>query len=454
MTQHNTKNNSKSVVRFALLGGGIAVVIAITFLIIDSSGNKTTTQSRQTSGSVTTLAPSTTRTPNTSSAPTSTSTVAASTTTNNSSVPLNFAPSSASFVNGETGYVLGGVPCASSTNYCAELTTTSNGGQNFTGVSVNNVTIASKSAIASESATPNSVSKVHFVTTQLGYIFDPGLYITTNGGSSFAPVVVPGLNQIGSGFYASNIVVSGTSVTALLVPANTTGQNHNSTLISASISTPSEFVTLNTASPIASNEILMGNSYGSLLVSPSASSPSISYLGATATAWQSLSPSCLSGTDQYGTPAIAGATIFSSLSTNSTPDLAVACTLGVGAGSSSKQLDISENTGSTWNVINTLPNPGIINAIAASSSTNIAVAASSGETWIYTTSNGGNSWSIFNFGGTTLASEAMPVNDLGYFSATNIYAILGSVGDVNKGSVQSELYISHDAGISWTPVIF
>src|ERR1700722_4976422 len=101
--------------------------------------------------------------------------------------PAGFEADSASFVSAQAGYVLGArgcslLPCK------ALLETTANGGGTWA-----KVTAPSAQLVTPFSTTPaTAVSTVRFASKNDGWLFNPGLWQTTDGGRQWRKVSLPG----------------------------------------------------------------------------------------------------------------------------------------------------------------------------------------------------------------------------------------------------------------------
>jgi hypothetical protein len=102
--------------------------------------------------------------------------------------PAGFEADSASFVSAQAGYVLGSrgcslLPCK------ALLETTANGGTTWAKVTAPNVKL-----VPPFSATPaTAVSTVRFANSSDGWLFNPGLWQTTDGGKQWRKVALSGV---------------------------------------------------------------------------------------------------------------------------------------------------------------------------------------------------------------------------------------------------------------------
>ena len=101
--------------------------------------------------------------------------------------PKGFEAASASFVSARTGFVLGTRRC--SVLPCkALLRKTVNGGKTWTSVPAPPVSL-----VPPVNGPPLSdVSTVRFENSSDGWLFDPGLWVTTNGGAQWHQVALPG----------------------------------------------------------------------------------------------------------------------------------------------------------------------------------------------------------------------------------------------------------------------
>lgn len=129
------------------------------------------------------------------------------------------------------------------------------------------------------------------------------------------------------------------------------------------------------------------------------------------------------------------------LAVSSATDIAALCAGEAGAGSSTKQVFVSTDSGHTYRALPDAPRSGQTVGFAAASPTTIALAAASGASWIYRTAGAGTTWSTplsFPDGGAGWA-------DLGFTDATH-----GVV--VYAPQQNGKIYLTSDAGASWTEV--
>jgi photosystem II stability/assembly factor-like uncharacterized protein len=101
-------------------------------------------------------------------------------------VPANFAPTSITFIDLDTGWVIGQAGTAGhcATTYCTSMARTDNAGKSWYG-------LPAPGTGAPDGGT--GVSEVRFLNGQDGWAFGPQLYATHDGGSTWTPVSLGGL---------------------------------------------------------------------------------------------------------------------------------------------------------------------------------------------------------------------------------------------------------------------
>lgn len=265
------------------------------------------------------------------------------------------------------------------------------------------------------------IHKIRFANPSDGWAFDPALYATTNGGATWHAVTMPG--QV-SGLEASN----GTAW-AVVDPCNG----------AASCTAPSTLQKASAGSDswtAVSGVSLPSMSIASAEIAPRGQSVYVldgtSFIhSAGGTSFAPLAVPCLAG---FGISAFAASTAS---------DLGVLCSGDAGAGSSTKDVFVSTNSGASYTQIAQAPRGGQASAMAAGSPTTFAIAAASGASWIYVTSGPDTNWSQpldFGDGGAGWA-------DLGFTDATHGVVIHGP-SPVGPGVV----YLTDNGGASWFTV--
>lgn len=443
MDRRNRAGSTKHALKPIILAGAALVVVvggaALGFHQLNSSKTSASQPTSTTSGATTSGA---TTSPSSSAGPTTTVGSNQSTSTFGA-VPAGFYPSSATFVSATDAFALGGVPCSSSTTgWCAELASSTNTGATWTAATLSGIPLDPRFTISKSSPAANGVSTVRFVDQSVGYAFGPALYLTTDGGGSWTQLSVPGISGLGSTEAVRSLEIGGGTATAVVEPTSGTGQSY---LITARVSSPQSFAVETPPATLSGSMGYFRNSLGEIVYGLR-TSPGAYFRASGSSSWTGLTSPC-------ATKGIRG--VIGSLYLNGSSEGIVAgCTLGVAAGSSQKEIDLSTDGGSSWRTLAAPPFPGDMSAVAAGSSSNISVAAESGASFLYSSTNGGKTWSTFNFGTSPLASGGYPLFDLGYTSATQAFCILGSPSDATSGQTQSQMYISTNGGASWSPVTF
>nr|MDA8262148.1 hypothetical protein [Actinomycetota bacterium] len=239
------------------------------------------------------------------------------------------------------------------------------------------------------------------------------------------------------------IEIGGGTATALVVPASGTGTYY---LVSAQVGTaPQSFTAESTPVSNGSYGGYFRNSLGELVFAMR-TGPGAYFRAAGSSTWAPLTAPCASRAG--------GAAVGSLFLNGSSEGMVAACSLGVAAGSSQKEVDISTNGGSSWQTLNAPPFPGDLSSVAAGSANNISVAAVSGASFLYSSTDGGRTWNTYTFGSSPQAAGGYGIQDLGYTTATQAFCILGSPGDATSGLSQSQMYITSDGGANWSQVSF
>ena len=366
------------------------------------------------------------------------------------SVPSGFSPSSGSFISSNDTFVLGGVKCASArTGYCAELAKSTDKGQSWVAVPMNGINLVPRFSTSPSSASYTGVSQVRFAGTSIGFAFDPGLWVTTDGGATWIQASVKGLASVGTSYAVTSLEIANGNAGAIVAPRTGSGATY---LITANLATaPTAFRLQSVPMTLGVGSIFFQNSLGKLITDAAASSGSTFFQPAGTSTWDGISPPCTA--NNAGAPNISA--VGSLFNPGTAPDgLVMGCNLGAAAGSSQKAVNVSSNAGATWKVLGAPPMAGDLQAVAAGSAKNVAVAAVSGASFIYTTTNGGATWSTFRFGNNPLGAGGIPLFDLGYTNATQAFVIIGSPGDTANGTTPSAMYLTTNAGSTWSEINF
>ena len=359
-----------------------------------------------------------------------------------SALPSGFEPESASFVSSDTGFVLGISHCASGS--CLTIARTQDAGTTWSSIPAPNVSLT-------QPGEPNSpigsVSKIRFLNINDGYLFGPDLYATHNGGTTWQKITLQG---IPSSYVVTALETNGRNTYLIAVNPNVSPSPNYLFIsdVTTGLFIKSKFVfPTGTPTQISTNPygaVLTANNHGSVLT-PLSSQIGILYYQATGTAgWTPIKAHCPGGLSANPVVALATPVLGSS-----TPQLILGCGGGAGAGSQEKTVVKSGDLKTTRRASARPPLGGILEAIASPDGKTIAVAASSGATFLYSSVDSGTTWktaiSDSTFGGA-------PIHDLGFTTPTQGFAVIGHAN--TAGNRTSIFLMTHDQGISWPEVLF
>jgi len=329
--------------------------------------------------------------------------------------PKGFEAQSASFVSAQTGYALGARQC-SELPCKALLEKTVNGGKTWTSVPAPAVSLEPPFTTQPTSA----VSTVRFVNASDGWLFNPGLWATTDGGAQWHRVFLPGVvvalaASDGVGF-ASAEPANGGLGTARLYRSQ----------VGASAWAPVADVTPADALTVSGHSIWAG-------VAPTMWTSTDSGKN-----WSKLSFRCPSNAPDA--TAVAAA---------SPADVALACA-NQGypqPGSSYKDVFTSADGGHTFHLAGHPAEPGEpgLLAMPPAHPQVITLTAVSGASYLYRSINGGQTWQR-----TTYFDGGLGFRDLAYVSATTGYLI--HFGGSPAIAYTKGLMKTQKAGATWQSV--
>jgi len=308
--------------------------------------------------------------------------------------PKKFEAQSASFVSATTGFVLGARNCSRTDNPkpCpALLEKTVNGGKTWTAVPTPKVPLTQPY----QTPPKNAVSTVRFMNASVGWLFNPGLWQTTNGGKTWHSITLAG------GFVAHLEAAAGEVYAIVQNPAQGTDTNR-----------------------LYQSAVVSGKWTWVRKVAPQINLTAFGH-----SAWTGISPNLWTTTNSGKT--------WSKLPFACRPDhpdsspVAAASALNVSIvcvnpgfpqpGSSQKLVYLSSNGGRKFVLTPFAPGlPGEVYLLAmpVGKPKSVTIAAASGASFFYNTINGGKTWGMrtFNDGG-------MSFTDLKYVSASTGYVV-------------------------------
>lgn len=408
---------------------GVAILVIVIAAIVgfNLSSSHTT--------AATTTTTSTTTSPNSSTSSTSsTSTTSAIQAPAGTALPSGFEPQSATFVSTKVGFVLGTATCSSGS--CLTIARTEDGGKTWLKIPSPNAPLAQGPQLTTNSA---AVSKIRFVNILDGYLFGPNLYTTHDGGATWHQVSLSGIpNSYGVMSLETNQNYT------YLIAGNPNAAVPGAEDLFVSPANNDSFK-LQSSPTFAAGDVakITTNPYGTI-ISANDRKGDLYYQAIGSSTWTHLNASCTTGIPTN--PFVA---LTAPQSGSSNPEIVIACGGDVGAGSQQKTIMKSTNLSTFSQVSSNPPLGGVLTGIASPNGQTIAVTAASGSTFLYVSTNAGQSWTtvIQNpaFGGA-------PIHDLGFTTNTQGFAV---EGDATKAGVtSSEFLMTHDGGTSWQSITF
>ncbi len=329
--------------------------------------------------------------------------------------PKGFEADSASFVSAQTGFVLGARRC-SELPCKALLRKTVNGGKTWTSVPAPAVSLVPPFTGAPLSA----VSTVRFSTASDGWLFNPGLWATTDGGQHWHRISLPG-----------EVIAVAASDGTVFAAAEPVNGSLNAAKLYRSQAGRTTWAPVAGVAP-ANALAVSGHSVWAGIA------PNLSTSTDGGKHWSKLSFHCPAGYPDASPVAAA-----------STANVALACAnLGFPQpGSSLKEVFTSANGGRTFHLAGRPGEPGEAGLLAMPPGHPqvITLTATSGASYLYRSADGGKTWHRATF-----FDAGLGFRDLAYASASAGYLIHSTGGPViayGKGLLKST-----NAGASWTHV--
>lgn len=383
-----------------------------------------------------TSSPTTSRsTTTTSTSPSSTTTTAPRTTAPvGTAVPGGFEPGSVTFVSPTTGFVIG-IDATCPGGSCVALARTTDRGSTW--VSLPAPAAGYVAEGRSGSSTVPVVSEVRFADELDGWVYGPSLFATHDGGASW--------QQVSLGGPVVALETSGGYVDAVVSPCTGDNQCTGSLRLYQAPSTGGSFTSVlstpsvTTDGGVAPQDLSLHAPVGFADMSGSGQSAASIYatssLATGAGGWKAFPDPCAAATTGY--------TVVAFVAPDTT-DLYTLCGGGGAAGSETKRLVKTVNGVST--VTGTPPFDGDAEALAATASGTLVVAAASGASELYRSVDGGATWTTAE----TYGDGGAGFNDLGFTTATQGVAIHGLPGP--PAAFASQLLMTTDGGATWKVV--
>ena len=333
-----------------------------------------------------------------------------------------FGPISVSFISASRGFVLGTSPCAHAP--CTSVLTTGNGGTSWSATAAPPAPLTNP---ASQSA--SSVNEIVFANPSDGWVFDPALWATSNGGTNW--------HQEKLGGPVLSLVAAGGSVYAAVGSCYDTNGKCSSPTVKLERS-PVQQGVWQTVPGISGRgtELLMTTQGATVWVAmwPTSAGPASIWSGRPGASWHRYPDPCYQrsqGIDLAGL-ASPGPNVLFEL-----------CAGNPGAGQEAKGLRLSTNGGATSHEVSNLPLGGLAYGVAAANSKNVVIDAASGASFLYHSANGGSTWEM-----KTLNDGGAGLFDL-QFATSRLGAVVE--GRPALGASTNHLLITHDGGATWSP---
>jgi photosystem II stability/assembly factor-like uncharacterized protein len=336
--------------------------------------------------------------------------------------PAGFKAVSLNWINSQQGWVLGMAPCGTKT--CSDVLTTSDGGRSWS-------VAGTVPAPIPQPYNGQGVTEIALSTPQDGWAFRPGLFATTNGGSSWTQQTIPG---------------GGKQVLALSTNTDGTYIITSPCAVGSSSCTPKSLTLWRRS----------GTSWTKVPITvPNSNAPTLAAYGKTVYVGgpynNSESSFLFASTDgvHFATrpqPCAASQAIqLTSIAATSASRVALLCDGNPGFSQAIKIVYLSSDTGKTDKYAGELGLIGIQAELTESPSGNLAVASSSDGSFIYINDSRSTTWTMpvgFGDGG-------LGWGDIQYVTDNTAWVVY-SPG--NKVDGLGKVLITRDGGRHWTLV--
>jgi hypothetical protein len=337
-------------------------------------------------------------------------------------VPKGFAPASTSWLTPDHGIVLGYAKCATS-RWCPYLLDTTNAGRSWRRLTAPPINLPENH---------NHVT-ITFVNPSEGFASDGDeLQATNDGGQHWRPVALSGLRPP---LYIYKATAAAGRV-FVLATAMERGEQNKVRLYSGSASAA-------TLQPVPELVATGGRAYGDISVNGGVQVV-LGADNATERYWTSPDGAHF---DAQTPPCPAPG--YASLAGAKQGAVVALCSGSAGSphpGSNTKQLAVAPRPGAKFELTNDAPSSGITQSFAAASDRRATIAAEGGGVgFLYTTTNGGNTWNS-----KVLSERGLGLFDLD-FPSERIGVVVDGLPDASDGSA---VYRTTDGGETWAELSF
>ncbi len=345
-------------------------------------------------------------------------------------VPAGFKANSITWLSPVQGWILGAAPCGAKT--CTDVIGTTNGGRTWGLLGTISAAIPEQG-----SGVSTGVTEIRFVTPELGFAFAPDLYVTGNGGRSWAQAAIPG-----NGKQVLDLATAAGRGYAVVSPcALGTGLCSASPLSFWRTTTPAGRSWASVPLKLSISLAALVAAYGRTVYVVDESSGQADrtardefYASTDAGEHFSARPDpCIVPQKNRG---------LSGVAATSATTVALLCVGAPGVSQSLKTAYRSVSTGRTDVYAGQLGPFGIQSELAMSPSGNLAVASVSDGSFIYINDTGKTTWTmVIGYG-----DGGVGWNDITYVTDSEAWVVYGPVdspGDLGK------VFVTYNAGRTW-----
>jgi hypothetical protein len=339
-------------------------------------------------------------------------------------VPSGFEASSVTWVSPQQGWVLGSVPCGTST--CADVIGSTDGGTAWHQISKLTVPIADLGK------NRPGITDIRFDSPAVGWAFGPFLYHTANGGTSWARQTIPGGGK--------QVLSLATTATAAYAVVSQCVFGHGLCAKPLSLwrtgtgSTVWKNIPLNLPKQVAADVAAFGSTVYVVDSQLEFGHPDLFYASTDGFHFTARREPCANSKDIGLVQAVP----------TSATHVAMLCDGNPGFSKAIKSVFVSSNTGKNDTYAGRMGLFGIQAQLAVSPTGNLAVASWSDGSFIYVNDTHAKAWTMVE----GIGDGGAGWNDITYVTGTTAWVVYGPAGFSGIG----QLWVTHNGGQHWAPV--
>jgi hypothetical protein len=340
-------------------------------------------------------------------------------------VPRGFAATSVTFVSATDTFVLGASRCASAV--CTSIAHSINRGATWS-------SLPAPPARISQAGSGSGVWGIRFATPAQGFVFGAKLWQTTDGGLHWSQAAIPG------GAVLSLAIVRGQVLAVTAHCSANNGCSFTGELRRRALSGGSwhPLASVRVASLIDPNDLIGTLAGNAALVN--GSHVIVTSNGGLTHA--SHATPCR-GIRSYVATSVAV--------TSATGSLALLCTGQGFTGHTLKRVYVSNDGGGHWTRKGTPPSAGDGGTLTAATPSDLVIATESAGSWLYQSTDGGQTWHTVKFYGDGGEGWA----DLGFTTSANAVVVHGpALSNRNSERRSGKLVLTANGGATWTAITF